>query len=90
MLERLRSVILDFCSPTEISVAKHTLEQKFISSFVGTSFFTERRRSTVSDVRHDELDDVIEMFDHLDQQSRLKMVWCFVQQGIRSHSEVRT
>ena len=72
--DALRRVVLTCCTPDDISRAKKTVIDQFRSTFAGSILLTDRRSSTVRSAQEAELDDVIAMFDVLDERQLLQTV----------------
>ena len=73
-VDALRRVVLTYYTPDDISEAKRTVADLFRSSFAGSILLTDRRNSPIRAAHEAELDDIIVMFDTLDEQNLLNSV----------------
>jgi len=75
-VESIRKVLLGFYSAAEINTAKKLLVSSFAVSLTDCPLRAERRKSATRDVFEAEVDDIIGIFDYIDQsfQSALNSV----------------
>lgn len=72
--DSLRRVVLSHYTADDVTEAKRTIADIFRSTLVGSVLLTDRRNSTVRSAHEAELDDVISIFDLLDEQHLLDTV----------------
>lgn len=72
--DALRRVVLTYYTSDDISEAKKTVADLFRPTFTGSVLLTDRRNSPVRAAHEAELDDLIAMFDTLDEQHLLNSV----------------
>ena len=70
-MDSLRKVLIGFYSAVEINTAKKLLVGTFATDLTDCPLKAERRKSTSRGVNEAEVEDVVGIFDHLDQRSSL-------------------
>jgi len=72
--ENLRKVLISFYSSSEINNAKKLLVGTFSSDLADCSYKAERRKSTIRGVNEVEAEDIVGIFEHLDERSHLSKI----------------
>jgi len=72
--ENLRKVLISFYSASEINNAKKLLVGTFTSDLVDCSYKAERRKSTTRGVNEVEAEDIVSIFEYLDERSHLSKI----------------
>ena len=67
--DKMRKVINGFYSAREINIAKKLLISSFAASFADCPLKSERRKSAAREVHEAEVEDIIGIFEYLDQKS---------------------
>jgi len=72
--ENLRKVLIGFCTTSEINIAKKLLVGTFTSDLVDCSYKAERRKSATRGVNEAEAEDIVGIFEYLDERSHLSKI----------------